>query len=179
MEDNVSQKGKKLWEIIPNPLGGRPRLFTNPEELWELFIKYCRWVDDNPWEEKAASNMLRDSSGNKNNAMSQNVRVLQRAYTLHGFCAYSGIYRWAVFKQRYKDANDGFSEVIHAIEATVQSQQIDGALLHKFDSNLVARLNGIADRQEITGKDGEPFALPKLSEEDLMKAIELNNKMNG
>lgn len=174
-----SQKGKKLWEIIPNPLGGRPRKFTNPEELWDLFIKYCRWVDENPWEEKAASNMLRDTSGNKNNAMSQNVRVLQRAYTLHGFCAYSGVYKWQTFRQRYKDTNDGFSSVINAIEATVQSQQIDGALLHKFDSNLVARLNGIADRQEVTGKDGEPFAFPRLSEEDLMKAIELNNKMNG
>lgn len=186
--DKGSLKGKKLWQLLPNPCGGRPPLYTDPADLWNDFLRYCQWVDENPWEEKIATNALNSDdfgtdekgkkrTGNKKNYMRQGIKVLPRAWTLYGFASFSGIYQWSSFKAKYK-LKDGFSTVIHAIENSIKSQQVDGALVRQFDSNLVARLNGIADvtKQEITGKDGEPFQFPKLSDEDLKKIAALNEK---
>lgn len=174
----ASKQGKSFWEVAPNPLGGRPRKVKSPRWLWNKFLEYCKWVDDNPWQDKNASNSISETGDSKSNSMHQNVKVTQRAYTLYGFCSYSGIYKWGDFKSNYAGI-EGFLEVINAIESIVVSQQLDGALLRKFDSNLVARLNGIADKtiNEVTGKDGRDFALPKLSDDDLKKIMEINESL--
>jgi len=186
-----NERGKKIWELAPSPLGGRPRLFTSPLTLWRRFLAYCKWVDDNPWEEKFGASSLTSSAKVNTNSMRQQVRTTQRAYTLYGFCAYSGIYKWSSFKQKYygkesacsegdREKYEGFSTVIDAIENIVASQQIDGALSNMFNSNLVARLNGIADnvKSEVTGKDGSDlFKMPKLSAEDLRELSEINARL--
>lgn len=185
--------GNNIWEKVPNPCG-RPRLYKSPKKLWDKALEYFRWVDNNPWQLKSATNSLTSDSGkkkkseeadeNKKNAVRQDVRVLSRAYTLYGFCAFAGIYKWGDFKRNYtidKEKNAGFLEVINAIELVITSQQIDGAMLHQFDSNLVARLNNISDttKTELTGKDGEPIAmtLPKLTNEDIDKIRKLNDRL--
>lgn len=180
------EKKEKIWQIAHNPCG-RPRHFKKPIELWKKALEYFQWVDDNPWQIKSASNSLssmsnEDEEGDKRNAIRQDVRVMQRAYTLYGFCAFAGIYKWGDFKRNYsteESKNTGFLEVIYAIEHIVKSQQVDGALLHQFDSNLVARLNGIADvsKTEVTGADGTPLILPKLSDDDLEKIKALNERL--
>lgn len=182
----------KIWQIVQNPLNikidknGRPRTYKSPQDLWNKFIDYCKYVDDNPWIIKAGGSSTSTKEGEKTDSLKQDAKPLQRAYTLIGFCAFAGIGRWVDFKRSYLEEKQtkenikakikGFSTVIIAIENIIQSQQIDGALLHQFDSNLVSRLNGIADKtiNEITGKDGEPLILPKLSKEDLEELAKIN-----
>lgn len=174
-EDLITPKG--LVHLMPSPVGRPPR-FKNANELWDRFVEYCDWVDSNPWQLKTASNAL-DSRGEKEkgNYLRQNVEVKQRAYTLYGFCAFAGIhYKWGVFRKNYIE-KQGFAQVIDQIENVVCAQQLDGAMIHQFDSSLVARLNGLADKQlmELTGKDGQDFKWPKLSDND----IEYLKKVNG
>lgn len=149
---------KKIWECTKPNLGGRPRFFRSANDMYEKFIDYCKYVDDNPWVKSAVNK----SQGNRNNQTStqtnQSAVPLQRAYTLYGFLAFCGMgSKWADIKRTYND--DKFSEVISWIEHVVTSTQVEGALLHQFDSNLVARLNCIADhnKNEITGKNGSPL----------------------
>lgn len=159
---------------VPNPVG-RPRKFKNAQELWEKFIEYCEYVDNNPWQIKSASNSLNEGASKSNN-MRQDVSVRQRAYTLYGFCAYAGICsKWGDFKRTNIDRRD-FEKVMFAIENVVCSQQLDGALINQFDGSIVARLNGLADKQitEITGKDGKDFSFPKLNSEDIEELKRLN-----
>lgn len=176
-EENKVTRGT-LVSVMRKP--GRPHIIKDADELWDLFVQYCNYVDANPWQSKSASNSISDngrSDDGKNNAMRQDVRVLQRAYTLYGFSAFAGIHcRWNDWR-RNNIEREGFEDVIYAIENVVCSQQLDGALLHQFDSNLVARLNGFADKQinEVVGKDGEKFEFPKLSAED----IEILKQANG
>lgn len=158
---------------------GRPPHFETADELWYAFLDYKKHVDDNPWQVKTASNSVSDTGKeSKNNAIRQDVRVMTRAYTLSGFCAYAGICsKWADFKRTNMVRSDEFYNVIMSIENHVEAQQLDGALLHQFDGNIVARLNGYADKTvtELTGKDGEKFEFPKLTLSD----IEELKKING
>jgi len=177
----------QLWKVTKPALnkGGRPVLFKNAVELYNKAVGYFEWVDSHPWQDKAASNGMSeatDSKGKsrgKTNSINQHVRALRRPYTLYGLCAFAGISsKWADFKRNYQEKN-GFLEVINWIEYVVTSEQVDGAMIHRYDSNLVARLNCIADtvKNEITGKDGEPFKWPALTLADLevvKKQIEHN-----
>ena len=168
-----------LVHIMPSPVG-RPSRFKTPKELWDKFVEYCDWVDGNPWQEKTASNVL-DQTGTgedqkQKNALRQNVVVTQRAYTLYGFCAFAGIhYKWGDFRKNYID-KQGFQQVIDQIENIICAQQVDGAMINKFNGSLVARLNGFADKQwmELTGRGGEDFKWPKLSEADLKYLKDVN-----
>jgi hypothetical protein len=169
----------KLHHMMGTP--GRPRRFKESDELWKSFCDYCDWVDENPWQKKSAANRLSENAkGEKSNSVGQNVAVMQRAYKLYEFCAFAGIPKWADFKASYLPI-DGFSEVISAIENVVISQQLDGALLHQFDSNLVARLNGIADKQisEVSGPNGGTLPIPKLTDKDFERLKEINETIGG
>lgn len=164
-----------LVEVMRSPIG-RPHKIATPEELWNKFIDYCKYVDENPWQIKSASNSLNDGGKDKKNSLRQDVAVRQRAYTLYGFCAFAGIFsKWGDFKRTNID-REGFSDVMFAIENAICAQQVDGAMINQFDGSLVARLNGIADKQinEITGKDGERFEFPKLTAEDIEQIKNIN-----
>lgn len=162
-------------DYVPNPVGRPPR-FKNAGELWEKFVEYCHSVDNNPWQLKSGSSAIDDRGEEaKSNYLRQEVKPVQRAYTLYGFCAFAGIhYKWADFYKNYKD-KQGFKQVLDQIENVVCAQQVDGAMINQFNGSLVARLNGLADKtiQEIVGKDGEDFKWPKLTMDDIeaLKAI--------
>lgn len=170
------KKTQSFVHNIPRPCG-RPFRIKTSDELWEKFTAYCDDVENNPWQIKTGSNSINGSNGTTpSNSMRQEVRVLPRAYTLQGFCAFCGIAScWSDFK-RTNMSRRGFREVIGQIENVVMSQQLDGALLHQFNGNIVARLNGLVDRhaQEITGKDGSEFKFPKLSIDDIEELKTLN-----
>ncbi len=171
------KKTQTFVHKIPNPVG-RPSKVKNAEELWDKFVAYCDDVDENPWQQKTGSNSVAagQKGGAQSNAMRQEVRVLPRPYTLQGFCAYCGIVqRWVDFK-RHNIERRNFKEVITQIENVVMAQQLDGALLHQFNANIVARLNGLADKivQEVTGKDGSDFKFPKLSLADIEELKKIN-----
>lgn len=167
--DTNDTKMTGLVHRVPNPVGKPPR-FKKPDELWEKFVDYCDWVDGNPWQLKTGSSSIDDrGKDSKTNVLRQEVRPVQRAYSLYGFCAFAGIHtKWATFKKNYSD-KIGFLPVMEQIENVVCAQQLDGALINQFNGNIVARLNGIADKtiQEVVGKDGESFRFPRLSQEDI------------
>ncbi len=163
---------------VPSPVGRPPR-FKTPAELWDKFVEYCHYTDANPWQLKSGSQAM-DASGEetKSNYLRQEVRPVQRAYTLYGFCAFAGIhYKWADFYKNYKE-KQGFKQVLDQIENVICAQQVDGAIINQFNGSLVARLNGLADKtiQEITGRDGEEFKWPKLTMEDI-EALKVINEL--
>ena len=167
---------QSLIDRIPNPVG-RPPHFKNPAELWDKFKEYCHYIDDNPWQLKSGSSAIDDRGREeKSNFLRQEVKPVQRAYTLYGFCAFAGIhYKWADFRKNYVDKR-GFKPVIEQIENVVCAQQLDGAMINQFNGSLVARLNGLADKtiQEIVGKDGEDFKWPRLTLDDLDVLKQIN-----
>ncbi len=49
--------------------------------------------------------------------------------------------------------------VIARIDQTIKTQQLEGGLAGFYKDNLVARLNGLADKTELTGDDGGPIQI--------------------
>ncbi len=162
-----------LVKVMRSPVG-RPHKIANATELWNKFLEYCDYIDENPWQIKSASNSINDGGKDKKNAMRQEVNVRQRAYTLYGFCAFAGIFsKWGDFKRTNID-REGFSDVIFAIENAICAQQVDGAMINQFDGSLVARLNGFADKQVTELQGSAKFEFPKLTEEDIAQIKEIN-----
>lgn len=140
-----------------NPLGKPPK-FKTAKELWNKFLEYCAWVDANPIELPERIGM----SGTKQDVKhrSKNQATVKRPYTLFGFLSWAGISNWTDFKRPDWRQKGEYLRVIRAIENSIKSEQVDGAMVGLYNSNLTARLNNIAEKSEVTGQDGEALFKP-------------------
>lgn len=132
--------------------GGRPPKFKTPEELEAKAEEYFRWCDANPVEKGSRKLVGAKQNSKGSEAKSDEVKfTAKRPYTLDGLAIFIGISRWRDMRDKECYQTPEFVAVINAIETRVRDQQITGALSGIFNSNIVARLNGLADvqRQEI------------------------------
>ena len=51
--------------------------------------------------------------------------------------------------------------VIHKIEDCIYNQKFEGAIIGLYNANIIARDLGLSDKNELTGKDGNPL-IPKI-----------------
>ena len=130
--------------------GGRPPKFKTPEELAKKAEGYFQHCDTHPiriYQRKAAgaSQSAKAGSGVKSD---EGEMYVDRPYTLDGLSLWCGIADWQDYRAYHKD--DEFSVVIRTLEMRVRDRQVTGAMVKVYDSNLTARLNGLADvkRQE-------------------------------
>lgn len=128
---------------------GRPPKFETAGDLLDKLFEYCEYCDANPIKVDVRSKMRRNSKGDSTEL--GNVTI-KRPYTLDGFCLFAGILMpWATFKNNAKRRKDwaDFEIVINACEQTIRDQQVTGAMIGLYSERLTARLNGIADKQEL------------------------------
>lgn len=126
---------------IPSPVG-RPPKYT-AESLWQKFLEYVQWADQNPIESFNRVTGKGDTQAQKSKGVVQDK--VHRPYTLIAFMTFAGITNWTEFKASQNAQKPVFLRVIRAIENAIKSQQIDGALVGVYNPNLTARINGIAD----------------------------------
>lgn len=135
---------------------GRPMNFNNPAELWNYACLYFERCDSMPWIRK-------DFKGKE----VEEVDIPTSApYLWSGFedflfemgvCTSLKDYRTAANKnpeeldEKYKRFAE-FSDVIRAIDKIMSSQKISGGLVNAYNSNLVARLEGLVDKKEDVGR---------------------------
>lgn len=74
----------------------------------------------------------------------------------------------------WRKTRDDLVDTMNAIERRIAEENKAGASAELMNANFVARVLGLADRQEHTGKDGGPIAatsadidLSKLTDEEL------------
>ena len=74
-----------------------------------------------------------------------------RAMTIGGLCIFLDIDRttWIEYASR-----EGFSQVTTRVEAVIRDQKFTGASAGLLNPNIIARDLGLADKSEVTGKDG-------------------------
>lgn len=73
---------------------------------------------------------------------------------------------WSEYKQR-----QGFGEITARIDDVIRSQKFAGAAADLLNANIIARDLGLADKSELTGRDGGPIETKETSDRDLAKAV--------
>ncbi len=142
--------GNQIWKLRSKH--GRDKLFKTPELLLDSAQEYFNHCNENPFVEHEIIT--------SNGKQTSKEKYRQRPFTLEGFRLYIGASEayWRNFKtaEIAKDDSD-FLSVIEAIESTVANNQLSGAASGIFNANIVARKLGLADKNELTGKDGNPI----------------------
>lgn len=154
----VNKKDSQYWDkrkksgvkAIKEAKVGRPRNLESPEQLWELACDYFKRCDETPWEKK-------DYKGKD----AVEVEIPTSApYLWSGFedflfeqgvCSSLKDYRTASRKPKDEQGIYAeFSEVITRIDQIMLTQKVSGAMVGAYNSNLVARLEGLVDKSEET-----------------------------
>lgn len=164
-------KGHQLWKNRSKH--GREKLFSDAALLLEEAYAYFDWCDRYPWEKAELVKY-------KGEAVEESI-PLGRPYTLTGFMVYLGVsegyYRAAMANIKKKiDENRATEDEIELLDAfdyialVVKTQQVEGAAVGVFSPGLVARLNGLADTQNV--KSSQPVVSINVRDQETAEALD-------
>tara|TARA_R110000803_G_scaffold50079_1_gene104028 strand:+ start:848 stop:1282 length:435 start_codon:yes stop_codon:yes gene_type:complete len=123
---------------------GKNKYIETPEKLWEIFEAYRKEVKDNP-------RIKVEYVGRNGDRVNTPI---ERPLSMDGFYCFG--YDKEVTIHHYVDnpegAYDEYRGIITRIRKEVRSEQIDGAMVNHYNSNLTARLNGLTEKQDIALK---------------------------
>jgi hypothetical protein len=136
-------------------------MFTSGGDLWTACVEYFEWVDANP----LYSDQLVTFQGK---ATHEPVAKM-RAMTLAGLCLFLDITTkaWRLWKANRVD----LAETIERVEMVLYAQKFAGAAADLLNANIIARDLGLADKSELTGKDGGPVQLKEMSDMEKARRI--------
>ena len=139
---------KRKSEGVKFIKSGRKMNLESPEQLWGLACDYFKQQDATPWEKT-------DFKGK--DAVKVSIPT-SAPYLWSGFedflfergvCSSLKDYRTASRKPKEEQGIYApFSEVITHIDKIMLTQKISGAMVGAYNSNLVARLEGLVDKTE-------------------------------
>jgi len=122
----------------------KTKVIRKPEKLYELFEAYRKEVKDNP-------RIKVEYVGKEGNKVKTPI---ERALTVSGFKTYC--YKNICDAHHYFDNPDGrydaYRGIVTRIREEIKEDQLDGAMVNQYNSNLTARLNGISDKQQMDVK---------------------------
>jgi len=137
--------GNRFW-LERSSHGAKPK-FENADDLWAACVEYFEWNASNPLYEAKAF------------AYEGNVTVeympLMRAMTIDGLCLFLDIDNSTWFN--WKNDRPDLFNVITRAERVIRKQKFEGASANLLNANIIARDLGLADKSELTGKDGGPI----------------------
>jgi hypothetical protein len=140
----AAPKGNQFWKARSSH--GRAPIFADADQLWGAAAEYFEWVEDNPlYEDKITAYQ---------GVVTHEPVAKMRAMTVAGLCIFLDISQqaWGEYRQR-----EGFGEVTSRIDAVIRDQKFTGAAADLLNANIIARDLGLADKSELTGKDGGPI----------------------
>lgn len=137
----VAPKGNQFWKLRSKH--GRDKLFATPDLLWDAACEYFEWCDSHPW--------VVTKNKSRGRVKEKEESPTQCPYSITGLMGHLDVSKsfWIEFK---KAANEDFLWVITRIENIIETQQLEGAIVGVFNSNIVARINGLVDKKENTVK---------------------------
>ena len=130
---------------------GKPRLIDSPEIFEEIADEYMQWVKNNP--------VMKTITAAFQGEISYLKVPHQRPMTQYGLAAHLGV---GLSKLNDYGARDGFSAIFQKVTAMMTAWNVDGASSGDLNGNIIARIEGLADKQEVSntvtvGKDLNDF----------------------
>lgn len=143
----ITEGPNKTLDSKPARKVGRPRAYT-PEALEAKFEEYVEWAKKHPL------------SINKVSAGEIIAVPTERPLTLFGFCVFADIVENTF---REYERQEEFLSVTTRARTAFANSQIEGALVGAYNPNIVARLQGLADRQDVTTNGKDIQQVPAIS----------------
>ena len=155
---NMPVEDPPLWAVEFDRMGRPPLIETN-EQLMLVAAEYFDWVAKNP--------LYSDKLVTFQGFATHEPEARKRLMSISGLCAFLGIVAatWYDWRKNRPDISDSVSKV----EAVIDRWNSEGAAADQLNAGFVARIMGLADKQEVTGKDGTPINPPSSSNIDLSK----------
>ena len=144
--------GNRLWEARSSA-GPKPK-FGDPDKLWAACVEYFEWCADNP--------LYEDKLVTFQGIATHEPVAKMRATTIAGLCLFLDVEEstWREWRQSRPD----LSAVITRAEVVIYQQKFQGAAADLLNPNIIARDLGLADKTELTGKDGGPIQTEEVSD---------------
>lgn len=152
--------GNQFWKARSSH--GRNPIFASPDDLWDACVQYFAWVEENPlWESKPFAFQ---------GVVTVEPMPKMRAMTISGLCIFLDIARksWDEYRSRVD-----FLPVTTRVEDIIRTQKFEGASADLLNANIIARDLGLADKSELTGKDGGAIEVRSVTDRDRAKALAL------
>lgn len=138
--------GNKFWKLRTKH--GRDKIFSDAAVLTAEAQSYFDWCDRHPWEKVE---LVKYRGGYEEAGV-----PLGRPYTMDGFTYYLGVsgsyfrtakgnLREKIEKGKADESEIELLEAIELIEQVIRMQNIEGAAVGLFSTNLVARIHNIAE----------------------------------
>lgn len=143
-------KGNRFWELRSKH--GRDRAFKSPEHLWESACEYFNWCVENPFME---ATFQKYKTSRDSEVVKQMDLPKMRAFTMGGLCIYLGVNQ--TYFNKFESENSGrtdqeskdFCKIVTRIREVIYEQKFTGAASGFFNSSIIARDLGLADKREI------------------------------
>lgn len=132
---------------------GRPKNIKSPEHLWELFTNYRDGV-------KAKPRYLHHLNIKTGEMVKEPREVPLTIEGFYNYVANQDIMETMkdYFSNRDNRYND-FVPICSRVKAEIRQDQIEGGMAGQYNPSITQRLNGLTDKQEVTGADGAPLQL--------------------
>lgn len=164
MQIPVDMANDNIFPPFVNPLG-RP-LNYEPQELIDKFREYVQWAKENPIVLTTTESGV---SGSNTFAKDQD-KIIPRRLSLGGFQVFIGCSdSWWVNIGKGKRGEE-FLRVKEAIKKYCEEYQVEMASAGVFNANIISRLLGLADKQEVDHKGDIVTRIVRSEEEK--KALE-------
>jgi hypothetical protein len=159
-------KGNQMWKLRAKH--GRDKIFNDPNVLWESAAEYFQWCDDNPYtkvEQKKGNTVIPRgtelTTEEFNRATNPLAEIpIMRPYTIQGLTLFLGVHTqyFTDFEKSLENMEDrqkanNFSVIITRIKEIISRQKLDGAMIGAFNPMIVARIEGLKDKQDITSNN--------------------------
>lgn len=120
---------------------GKPPVIESPEQFEELALSYIEWVENNPVEKTITASFQ--------GVISYEKVPHSRPMTQYGLAAHMGI---GLSTLKDYGQKEDYSAIFKRICAIMTAHNVDGASSGDMNGNIIARIEGLAEKQEVQSK---------------------------
>lgn len=150
-ETNDYDEHEQYWQRRPD----KERVFATPEELYEAASAAFTWLHTHPKRKQVLFH-------NKGTVV-RTYETLERPFTKSAVAMCMGISTQCLDGYRKRA---GFEDMMAWLDGIIYTQKFEGAAVGTLNANFIARDLGMADRSEVTGKDGGPLKTQDISTDE-------------
>jgi hypothetical protein len=132
---------------------GKHKYIETPEKLWEMFEAYENTYKKNP--------RVIDKALQSGKVVQEKLRVPLTYEGFETFCYEQGVTVDSLLWYNVGEF-DAFVSIVTRIKEEIRNDQVEGALVGQYQQNIVARLNNLTEKTDVTS-NGENINEIKIS----------------